>query len=107
MTTPTIHISRSFVEFGPFLPEEIVQFEKRGLLRDIDHIRVEGEDSWCPVAEWLASIAVKAPKTAVVSKPAAKPKTSSPSKAATAKKAAAKPATEPKAAPKRKAPKSA
>lgn len=103
MSTPNVHISRSFVEFGPFLAEEIIQFDQRGLLREIDHIRLDGEDVWHPVAAWLASVSVKPQKTAST----AKPKAPSASKVATPKKAAPKPPVAAKKAPKRKAPKEA
>lgn len=53
----TIYLSRAFVEFGPFAPDEIVAFKKRGLLREIDHIRNHGKDDWIPLATWLASLA--------------------------------------------------
>ena len=107
MSTPNIHISRAFVEFGPFLAEEIIQFQQRGLLREIDHLRIEGEDAWFPVAEWLASVTVMAEKPSTAPKPAAKTKSAAKSKVPAAKKAPPKASPEAKPAPKRKSTKSA
>ncbi len=73
------------MEFGPFTAEEMKDFHSRGLLREIDHIRLEGEDQWIPVEIWVASVA-PAPKPAAkkakaaapkAKEPAAKPKTKS------------------------------
>jgi len=101
-----IYLSRAFVEFGPFTPEEVIAFEKRGILRDIDHIRHHGKDDWTPVASWLATLtpahetlptapAKKAAATKVVAKKAAAPAKKATAKKATAKKAAAKKASKP------------
>jgi len=86
----SVYLSRAFVEFGPFAPQEIVAFEKRGLLRPIDHIRHHGKDDWTPIATWLASI--DAPSTPTVKSPPEEPAKKVPVKkaAAPAKKAAAK-----------------
>ena len=57
-----IYLSRNFVEFGPFKPEEIVDFKKRDILLESDYVRTEPGHHWYPIEEWLAS-----------STPAAKP----------------------------------
>ena len=31
-----VYLSRSFVEFGPFTPQELLDFSKRGILKGID-----------------------------------------------------------------------
>lgn len=106
--TATIYISRAFVEFGPFLPEEIIAFEKRGLLREIDHIRHHGKDDWIPLAAWLASTSspVVAPaKTAPTKKASSTPATKAAPKA-TKKAAPVKKAAPAKKAAAKKAPKS-
>ncbi len=88
MMKTLVYLSRAFVEFGPFTIKEMKDFHSRGLLRDIDHIRQEGEDHWVSVDAWAAGMAVPAkapakskakakspePKPAA---PAAKPKTAS------------------------------
>lgn len=83
----TLHLSRSFVEFGPFTADEMRTFLERGILKSTDYIRVGSSETWLHVDEWAKS----APKPAV--KPAAE------AKPAAAKKAPAK-----KAAPKADAP---
>ena len=80
MSTP-VYISRNFVEFGPFKPEEVVDFHTRGILGELDHVREDGQDDWHFIGQWIE----KAPK-------AAPPKTK-PSPVPAAKKAAAKAAT--------------
>jgi hypothetical protein len=40
MSTTPVYLSRSFVEFGPFAVEEMKDFYSRGLLKEIDHIRL-------------------------------------------------------------------
>lgn len=77
--TPTLHLSRSFVEFGPFTADEMRAFLERGILQPTDYVRVGTTDAWLHIDEWAAS----APKPAA--KPAAAPKP--PAKKAPAKKA--------------------
>jgi hypothetical protein len=62
-----IYISRAFVEFGPFAAKEILDFEKRGLLRDSDYVRPEGENDWAHVQTWITDSAPKL-KVATVKK---------------------------------------
>lgn len=101
----TIYLSRAFVEFGPFAPDEIVAFKKRGLLREIDHIRNHGKDDWIPLATWLASLAppfkstITSAKEPVAKKATAKKASEPAKKAAPAKKAT----SAKKAAPAKKA----
>lgn len=86
--TQLIYISRSFVEFGPFPAKEILDFEKRGLLRDTDYVRPEGVDDWVHVQAWITDSAPKAqPVANKKPKAPAKPKAA---KKVPAKKAAAK-----------------
>ncbi len=54
--TAEILLSRNFVEFGPFTPEEITVFATRGILLEGDFLLQKGTDSWVPCAEWIASI---------------------------------------------------
>ena len=83
----TLHLSRAFVEFGPFTPDEMRAFLERGILKSTDYVRVGSSETWLHVDEWAAT----GPK------PAAKP-------AAEAKQVAAKKAPAKKAAPKAEAP---
>ena len=66
------YISRSFVEFGPFETAELLDFNKRGLLQDSDHIRAVDGDAWLSLSEWLpvtpAVEAAPAKKPAVANK---------------------------------------
>lgn len=73
-----VHLSRAFVEFGPFTKEEILDFHQRGLLADTDYLRDEGRKDWLHSNQWLALAAPPAPK-----KPAKKAatKTAAPKKA--------------------------
>ncbi|MBE7493551.1 MAG: hypothetical protein HS117_01245 [Verrucomicrobiaceae bacterium] len=71
-----VTLSRAFVEFGPFTKAEILDFNKRGLLQDTDHLRDEGSDAWLHLADWLPTAqpapklkVVKAPKAAKVAAP--------------------------------------
>jgi len=94
-----IFISRNFVEFGPFLPVEIIDFHGRGILGELDHVREDGQDEWLFITEWVEKSkapAAKAPapkapaaKKAVVTAPAPAAKKAA-VKAPAAKKAAAK-----------------
>jgi hypothetical protein len=79
-----IYISRNFVEFGPFKPQEVADFHHRGILGELDHVREDGTDDWLYIAQWIS--AFEAPK-AKVTPPAAK---KAAAKKAPAKKAAAK-----------------
>lgn len=107
-----LYISRTFVEFGPFPAAEILDFNKRGLLRETDYVRYDGQDDWIYIQDWVATTAPKAPakvtkapaKAPAKSSAPAKAPAKAPSKAAKAKspaKAAAKPAA--KKAPAKKA----
>jgi hypothetical protein len=73
----TLHLSRAFVEFGPFTVEEMRAFLERGILKSTDYIRVDSSETWLHVDEWAAA---KPPV-----KPAAK---KAPAKKEAAKKAA-------------------
>ena len=95
-----LYISRTFVEFGPFPAAEILDFNKRGLLRDTDYVRYDGQDDWIYIQDWVATVASKASAKATK----APAKSAAPAKAAKAKtpaKAPAKPAA--KKAPAKKA----
>jgi hypothetical protein len=83
----TLHLSRAFVEFGPFTADEMRAFLERGILKSTDYIRVGSSETWLHVDEWAAT----------GSKPAVQP-------VAEAKPAAAKKAPAKKAAPKADAP---
>lgn len=89
----TLHLSRAFVEFGPFTVDEMRAFLERGILKSTDYIRVGSSETWLHVDEWAAS-APKAAKPAVeaTAAPEAKPaaKKAPAKKAALAKKAAKK-----------------
>ncbi len=98
MSTP-IFISRNFVEFGPFLSTEILDFHGRGILGDLDHVREDGEDEWLFITEWVekakkpaakAAAKPKAEPVAAVAPPAAPAAKKAATKAPAAKKAAAK-----------------
>lgn len=80
-----VYLSRSFVEFGPFTKNEILDFQKRGLLTDTDYLRDQGSDTWLHYQEWLTIVPMPAPK--LVKKPAPKAEKAA---AAEAKPAAAK-----------------
>jgi len=77
---PTLHISRAFVEFGPFTPDEMRAFLERGILKNSDYVRVGTSEVWLHVDEWAAG----------EPKPAAAAKKATAKKAAPAKKAAKK-----------------
>ena len=79
----SIVISRNFVEFGPFQPKEILDFHKRGILGDLDHLREDGKEDWLLFAEWI-NLSTKPAKPV---KPAAK-KTVPIARKTTAKKSA-------------------
>jgi hypothetical protein len=55
MSKPTIHMSRAFVEFGPFTLEEFHAFKNRGILRETDYFRKDGESTWMHVFEFASS----------------------------------------------------
>jgi hypothetical protein len=78
-----VTLSRSFVEFGHFTNEEILDFNKRGLLQDTDYLRDEGGDAWLHYAEWV-NASKPAPKLKVVkaAAPKAAPATKKAKKAA-------------------------
>ncbi len=59
----SIYISRSFVEFGPFLPAEILDFHQRGILGPLNHVRAHGQDEWLFIGEWAARTAKPAKTT--------------------------------------------
>ncbi len=84
-----VYVSRAFVEFGPFTTQEVLDFEKRGILCNADYLRNDGQSEWIHVQDWIAIAAKPAKKTA---KPVtkAKAKAKAPAKKAPAKKAAAK-----------------
>lgn len=67
-----VHLSRAFVEFGPFSKTEIIDFKKRGLLQDTDYLRDEGSDAWLHCQEWLSIIPMPAAAPKLVKRPAAK-----------------------------------
>ncbi len=90
----TLHLSRAFVEFGPFTADEMRAFLARGILKSTDYIRVGSSETWLHVDEWAAT----APKPAA--KPAAEAKAAPEAKPVPAKKAPAKKAAVKKAAKK-------
>jgi hypothetical protein len=55
MQSPTIYLSRAFVEFGPMTEDEVVTFYQRGILHISDHVRSSDQPDWMPVSEWAAS----------------------------------------------------
>ena len=55
MQSPTIYLSRAFVEFGPFTEEEVITFFQRGILHISDHVRSSDQPDWMPVSEWATS----------------------------------------------------
>ena len=55
MQSPSIYLSRAFVEFGPFTEEEVITFYQRGILHISDHVRTLAEPDWMAVSEWAAS----------------------------------------------------
>jgi hypothetical protein len=100
MSKPTIHMSRAFVEFGPITLEEFHTFKKRGILRETDYFRNEGESTWLHVSEFAVAYPLQIKPSAISASTTAK---SASTKAAT--KAKASPKTEPtasKPAPKKK-----
>ena len=75
------YISRNFTEFGGFSSQEVLDFNRRGLLRSSDFIRLHDTDEWLHLKEWLAKNEAPAkpsvpatPKASVAKKAAAKPK---------------------------------
>lgn len=80
----SVFISRNFTEFGAFTPAEIVDFQKRGILRESDFVREHGSESWQPLTEWLTTAVAETPAPVVK---AVKPKADA---AKPVKKAAAK-----------------
>lgn len=54
MNPQKLYISRAYVEFGPFTPDELRDFHARGILQEIDHIRAHGADDWLDLNQWLA-----------------------------------------------------
>lgn len=90
----TLHLSRAFVEFGPFTADEMRAFLERGILKSTDYIRVGSSETWLHVDEWAATAPKPAAKPAAEAKPA-------PVKKAPAKKAAAKAAAPAKKAAKK------
>jgi hypothetical protein len=89
MSTP-IYISRNFVEFGPFKPEEVLDFHARGILGELDHVCEKGNTDWVYIGEWVSHMTAPAPKAHAKPKPAA-------TKKVAAKKAATKVAAKKKA----------
>ena len=79
MTPKKIFLSRNYVEFGPFEAAEIIDFHRRGIATDGDHIHVIGSDAWITMRDWLGAQAVK---TLAKAKPAAKQAARAPRKKA-------------------------
>jgi hypothetical protein len=50
---PLYYFSRNYVEFGPFVAEEVLDFAKRGILLDSDYVRCLENHHWETVAEWV------------------------------------------------------
>lgn len=102
-----IYLSRAFVEFGPFPLPELLDFQKRGLIRETDYVREEGDSHWHHANPWL----VKASAAAVMKKikalkPVAEAVAEAPAPAPAARKAtAAKAAKKPVARKSAKKPK--
>jgi len=77
--TTEMFLSRNFVEFGPFTPDEMSAFAGRGLLLETDYVKEAGGHVWQPYMEWAASLAEPKPgkvtaKKPAVRKPKSKPK---------------------------------
>lgn len=79
MTPKKLFLSRNFVEFGPFAAAEILDFHKRGIATNGDHLHVIGTDAWITMGDWLAA---KAVKTQARARPAAKQAARAPRKKA-------------------------
>ncbi len=92
----TLHLSRAFVEFGPFTPDEMRAFLERGILKSTDYIRVGSSETWLHVDEWAATGSKPAAQPVAEAKPVA-------AKPVAAKKAPAKKAAVKAAAPAKKA----
>ncbi|MFM2165981.1 MAG: hypothetical protein RIS79_352 [Verrucomicrobiota bacterium] len=60
-----VTLSRSFVEFGPFTKEEVLDFSQRGLLQESDYLLDDGSGAWLSSAEWVTA-AQPAPKLKVI-----------------------------------------
>lgn len=56
-----IYLSRSFVEFGPFLVEELLVLHERGALTEMDHVRHEGHHNWTALVDWLKEVKATRP----------------------------------------------
>ncbi len=88
MMNTLVYLSRAFVEFGPFTTKEMLDFHSRGLLRDIDHIRLEGEEQWTSAEAWVTGVSApaktsakpKAKAAAIKKEPEPKPKPKTPAK---------------------------
>lgn len=75
--TDALYLSRSFVDFGPFKPTEVLDFIKRGIVVPTDYIRRELTTDWMTIPDWQTSLtaAPKATKAKPKAKVAAKKKT--------------------------------
>lgn len=83
MKPQKIFVSRNYVEFGPFEAAEILDFHKRGIATNADHLHVIGTDTWITLGDWLAAQTAGAPsKTKTAPKPAAKQAARAPRKKA-------------------------
>ncbi|MBK8095234.1 MAG: hypothetical protein IPK32_25500 [Verrucomicrobiaceae bacterium] len=63
------HFSRAFVEFGPFTKEEVLDFHRRGMMKETDYLRDDGTKEWLHYEEWLTgsptpTVAAKKPRAA-------------------------------------------
>ncbi len=67
--TDALYLSRSFVDFGPFKPTEVLDFIKRGIVVPSDYIRRELTTDWMTISDWQVSL------TAAPTVSKAKPKT--------------------------------
>ena len=77
-STIKMFMSRNFVEFGPFTPDEMSAFARRGLLLETDYVKESGGHVWKPYMEWFASLNEPKPVKAPAKKTAAKKTKSKP-----------------------------
>lgn len=82
MNPKKLFLSRNYVEFGPFEAAEILDFHRRGIAADGDHLHVIGTDAWITMGDWLAAQLVKTPARSKATKPAAKQPARAPRKKA-------------------------
>lgn len=55
MNQPLYYFSRNYVEFGTFTAPEILDFYKRGILKDQDYVRSVETETWETMGQWVTT----------------------------------------------------